>query len=72
MSKKDTQARAYMMTCNNPKDKGYTHEVLCEKLSKIPHIDYWCFCDEIGLETQTHHTHIHTLSCSFDLVCLSS
>ena len=59
MSKKDTQARAYMMTCNNPKDKGYTHEVLCEKLSKIPHIDYWCFCDEIGLETQTHHTHIY-------------
>ena len=59
MNKKDTQARAYMMTCNNPKEKGYSHEILCEKLNKIPHIDYWCLCDEIGLETKTYHTHIY-------------
>lgn len=59
MSKNDTQARAYMMTCNNPEDKGYTHEIFSEKLEKIPNIDYYCFCDEIGKETKTYHTHIY-------------
>jgi len=60
MKKKDTQALAYLMTCNNPVDKGYeTHEKIIALLNQIPKIDYWCMCDEIGLEKQTPHIHIY-------------
>lgn len=58
--KKDTQALAYILTCNNPADKGYpTHEPIIEKIHAIPKIDYFCLCDEIGLEKQTPHIHIY-------------
>lgn len=58
-AKKDTQSLSYTMCCNNPLEKGYTHEKLRELLTGLPKIDYWCLCDEIGLETQTYHTHIY-------------
>lgn len=59
-TKKDTQALSYIMTCNNPADKGYeTHTPIIEKLQTIPKIDYFCLCDEIGLETKTPHIHIY-------------
>lgn len=57
--KKDTQALAYLMTCNNPLEKGYTHEEIIKRLHTIPRIDYFCLCDEIGLETKTPHTHVY-------------
>lgn len=57
---KDTQANAYIMTCNNPAAKGYeTHTPIKDLLMDIPKIDYWCLCDEIGLEKQTPHIHIY-------------
>lgn len=58
MEKKDTQAAAYTMCCNNPLDKDYTHEKIKELLQSIPKVDYWCLCDEIG-EQGTPHTHIY-------------
>ena len=57
--KKDTQAFAYTMCCNNPLEKGYDHGKLRELLTDIPKIDYWCLCDEIGGEEKTPHTHIY-------------
>lgn len=57
--KKDTQAKSYMMTCNNPADKGYTHSKIRELIKEIPKVDYYCLCDEIGLETKTPHIHIY-------------
>ena len=56
---KDTQAFAYTMCCNNPEEKDYNHGKIRELLMSIPKIDYWAMCDEIGLETQTPHTHIY-------------
>jgi hypothetical protein len=54
----DTQARKYQITINNPKEKNLNHEILKQKLSEIKSCQYWCMADELGLETQTLHTHI--------------
>lgn len=56
---KDTQHRAWLITINNPEDKGYTHENIKQKLDTLRTIDYMCMCNEIGGETQTYHTHIY-------------
>lgn len=55
--KKDTQARAWQLTINNPQDKDLGHQSIKEILNAIPSIVYWCLCDEIGAEG-TPHTHI--------------
>ena len=57
-SKKDTSCRKWMITINNPLDKGFTHEKIKEVLSSIRSLDYWAMCDEIGNEKHTLHTHI--------------
>lgn len=53
-----TKSRKYQLTINNPVDKGFTHEVLRDTLSRFPGIEYWCMCDEIG-ENGTPHTHLY-------------
>lgn len=60
---RDTQARKYQITINNPlkKEIPYTHEKIKEEVSKLASIIYWCMCDEIGAEG-TPHTHIFLLS----------
>lgn len=50
--------RKWQLTINNPLDHGFTHDVIKDKLSSIKNIKYWCMCDEVGLETNTYHTHI--------------
>lgn len=55
--KKDTQARAWQLTVNNPQDKNMGHGDIKEILAAIPSMVYWCMCDEIG-EKGTPHTHI--------------
>lgn len=55
---KDTQCRKWQITLNNPADKGYTHDVLKERLAEISSIEYWCMCDEVG-ENGTYHTHLY-------------
>lgn len=55
----DTQAYSYFITSNNPTNHGYDHNTFRNILLTIPKIDYWCMCDEIGLEEQTPHTHIY-------------
>lgn len=54
----NTQSRKYQLTVNNPQDKGLDHEALKQILGQLKSCMYWCMADEIGLDTQTPHTHI--------------
>lgn len=67
--KKDTQARKYQLTINNPLDAEisdgdkkvkvpFTHEEITLRLSKLSTIQYWCMADEIGKGGETPHTHV--------------
>ena len=53
----NTQSRKYLITINNPVEKGFTHEKIKDCISKIKNIDYWCMCDETG-DNGTYHTHV--------------
>lgn len=59
---KDTQSRKWLITINNPIEKGYSHEFLTTQLFKFKSCVYWCMSDEIG-ENNTYHTHIY-IQCS--------
>ena len=54
-------SREYQITINNPVDKGYTHEQIKTILDEFSLV-YACFCDEIGLENGTPHTHIFLIA----------
>jgi hypothetical protein len=54
----DTQSRKWLITINNPIDKGFTHEKIKEELIKFKSLIYWCMSDEIGQEG-TFHTHFY-------------
>lgn len=56
--KNDTKSRKWLVTINNPAEKGYTHERIKEVLSEFESMVYWCMSDEIG-EEETYHTHIY-------------
>lgn len=55
----DIQCRKWNITINNPLAKGLDHDKLKEILSHSKPIQYYCMSDEIGGETNTHHTHIY-------------
>lgn len=55
---KDSQAREYQLTINNPEEKDMGHEEIKKILYSFPTIMYWCLCDEIG-EQKTPHTHVY-------------
>lgn len=55
---KDTCSRKWQLTINNPLAKGYTHDVIKERLALFKSCIYWCMSDEVGLDEQTPHTHI--------------
>lgn len=57
---RNLRSRKWLLTINNPIDKGYTHEHIKEILSKFK-IVYWCMSDETGSEG-TFHTHIFLAS----------
>ncbi|MEG0692291.1 MAG: replication protein [Oscillospiraceae bacterium] len=54
-------SRKYQLTINNPKDHGFSHEVIKQQLNGFSSIIYWCMCDEIGTEEKTYHTHIYVV-----------
>lgn len=60
---KNPQARKWLITINNPIEKGYSHDRIKEIFLKFSAMRYWCMADEIG-EDHTYHTHIY--------ICLSS
>lgn len=47
----------WLVTINNPIEKGFSHDVIKEILSDN-YFDYWCMCDEKGSKTETFHTHL--------------
>lgn len=55
---KDTQSRKWQLTINNPLEKGLTHSTIKEIMENFKTVEYWCMCDEVGLEENTPHTHI--------------
>ncbi len=55
---KDTRTRKWLITINNPKEKGLDHTTIKERLNTIESLIYWCMADEIG-EEGTYHTHLY-------------
>ena len=60
MAAQDPQSRGWSLTINNPKDNGFGHDMIIEKLHQF-HPRHFCLADEIG-ESGTYHTHIHLFS----------
>ena len=60
MATQDPQSRRWSLTINNPKDYGFDHGAIIEKLHLF-HPRYFCLADEIG-ENGTYHTHIFLFS----------
>ena len=58
MANKDTQSRKYQLTINNPQEHGLDHEAVKKAREQLTALEYYCLADEIGLETQTPHTHV--------------
>lgn len=52
---KDPQGRKWLLTVNNPSEKGLDHRAVQAILMDFPSILYWCMADERG---ETYHTHI--------------
>ncbi len=50
----------FLITINNPVEKGYTHDAIKPFLEQQPTLLYYCLADEIG-EQGTFHTHIYVL-----------
>lgn len=55
-------SRKWLLTINNPVEKGYTHDKLQELMKQFTNVTYYCMSDEIGLETKTYHTHLFMYS----------
>lgn len=56
------QFRKVLLTINNPKEYGLTHNKLCE-LTQQFNPKFYCLADEIG-QSRTYHTHIFIYSTS--------
>ena len=53
----DTQSKKYLLTLNNPVEKGLDHETLKQILGQLKSCLYYALSDEIGKEG-TYHSHI--------------
>lgn len=57
----DGQFKSFLITINNPVDKGFNHECIAEIINnKFKNIIYYCMADEVG-DNGTPHTHIYIL-----------
>ena len=60
MSAKDPQGRKWLLTINNPIEKGWDHSKIKDELKQqFKSLSYYCLGDEQG---DTYHTHIFILS----------
>jgi len=59
MSERKERSRKWLLTINNPADIGYTHGFIKSQLQNIKNLDYFCMCDEIGIKSGVHHTHLY-------------
>lgn len=55
----DTRSRKWLLTINNPEDKGINHAIINQTIQTFNSVIYYCMADEIGLEDNTPHTHIY-------------
>lgn len=56
----DKQSTGFMLTINNPIEKGYDHDKIKSiAINNFKTIDYIAMVDEIGLNEKTFHTHIY-------------
>ena len=55
-------SRKWLLTINNPVEKGYTHDKLQELMKQFTNVTFYCMSDEIGLGTKTYHTHLFMYS----------
>lgn len=55
------QGRKFLLTINNPLDKGITHDTIKIRLSSLKSLVYYCIADEIGANEHTPHTHIFVI-----------
>lgn len=53
---KNTRSRKWLVTINNPIEKGWTHETLKSVLQEFSTLVYWCMADE---KNETFHTHLY-------------
>jgi hypothetical protein len=61
---KDTQSRKWLITINNPLEKGVNQEQIIETMKNFKSCVYYCMGDEKGNEEQTHHTHLFMVASS--------
>lgn len=52
---KDLQGRKWLLTVNNPTEKGLTHKAIQDGIKQFPSLLYWCMADEKG---ESEHTHV--------------
>ena len=52
---KDPQGRKWLLTINNPKEKGLDHKAIQEGLKQFTSLVFYCLADEMG---ETYHTHV--------------
>lgn len=54
----DVRSRKWLITINNPIEKGIDHNYIKAQLQLFKNCIYWCMSDEVGKEACTYHTHI--------------
>lgn len=54
---RSSASRKYLLTINNPLEKGFTHDVIKKLISEFTSLVYCGMCDETG-EEGTPHTHM--------------
>lgn len=59
----DKQSRKWLLTLNNPLERGFTHEHIREEMLNIKSCVFYCMSSEVGGKEKTHHTHIF-IACS--------
>ncbi|MBO4905164.1 MAG: replication protein [Lachnospiraceae bacterium] len=52
------QSRKWLLTINNPIEHEMSHDEIKRVLNGIKNIEYWCLCDEVGIQDHTLHTHV--------------
>ncbi|MDE7298352.1 MAG: hypothetical protein K2N94_05925 [Lachnospiraceae bacterium] len=55
---KDTKSRKWLLTINNPEEKGYTNETIEEKVQSFASFRYAAYSHEVGCENHVYHIHI--------------
>lgn len=53
-SSANSRSRKWQITINNPVQKGYTRDVIKEKVASLSSTVYWCIADEIGAGGTPH------------------